>query len=320
MQLSPRAPDSVLVTGSVGYDDIETPHARDERILGGSASYIALAASYFALTRMVGVVGNDFAQADRDRLAAHGIDTEGLQEDGSGPTFRWSGKYHENYNRRETLDLRLNVFEHFQPHLPAAQRDSRFVILGNIHPELQTYVLDQLTSDEVFVAADTIDLWIETAREPLLHLLQRIHLLVVNDSEATLLTGEDNLVRAGETLRTMGPREVVVKKGEHGAYLFHPEGLFALPAYPVTELRDPTGAGDAFLGAMVGTLAALGDTSLTAQKLGLLYGTVVASLTVEAFSCDRLASGGHALIAERVEKLRAMTRLEPRVALGGAGG
>lgn len=309
VKLQETEPEPVLIVGSVGYDDIETPFGKDSRILGGSASYACLAASYFAPTRMVGVVGNDFAAGDRDRLDRHGIDVEGLQTDETGPTFTWSGRYHENFSDRETLDIRLNVFENFKPVLPESQKGSRYVLLGNIHPNLQAHVLDQLEAKDPFVAADTIDLWINTERPAFLDLLKRIDFLVINDGEAELLTEESNIIKAGAALRALGPDMVVIKKGEHGAYFFFDGGLFALPAYPVTELRDPTGAGDAFLGALLGTLAALDRRDIPAIKTALLYGTAVASLTVEAFSCHRLESGGVATIEERVRELREMISL-----------
>ena len=302
-------PQPVLIVGSVGYDDIETPFNKDTRILGGSASYACLASSYFAPTRMVAVVGNDFEPSDRARLDDHGIDTAGLQVDESGPTFTWSGKYLENFNERETLDIQLNVFEKFEPVLPASQKDSRYVLLGNIHPGLQSHVLDQLDSDDAFVAVDTIDLWITIAKPEFLDLLKRVDFLVINDSESELLTSESNIIKAGAALRALGPDKVVIKKGAHGAYFFYEGGLFALPAYPVTELRDPTGAGDTFLGAVMGYLAACDKRDIPTIKQALLYGTAVASLTVEAFSCNRLESGGAETIEKRVEELRAMISL-----------
>jgi len=309
VKLTDSEPQPVLIVGSVGYDDIETPFGADKRILGGSASYACLASSYFAPTRMVAVVGNDFEEADRKRLADHGIDTEGLQIDESGPTFTWAGKYHENFSDRETLDIRLNVFENFKPVLPPAQKDSRYVLLGNIHPGLQAHVLDELESEDPFVAADTIDLWINIEKPAFLDLLKKIDFLVINDGEAELLTGESNIVKAGAALRALGPDKVVIKKGEHGAYFFHDGGIFALPAYPVTELRDPTGAGDTFLGAVMGVLAALDRRDVETIKTALLYGTAVASLTVEAFSCNRIESGGVGTIEERVAEIRGMIAL-----------
>jgi len=296
-------PSPLLVVGSVAFDNVITPHAEQERILGGAASYCSFAASYFAQVRMVGVVGNDFGESDLDRLRARSIDLEGVQRDDSGPTFFWKGKYHENFNRRDTLDIRLNVFESFRPDLPESYLNSEFVLLGNIHPSLQMHVLDQLSSER-FVLADTIDLWIETEREALLALIQKVSLFVINDSEAEELTGESNIILAGDKLRQMGPQSVIIKKGEHGAVLFHQDGNFALPAYPVTQLHDPTGAGDSFAGALIGRLASRKQTGFAAIKEAMLYATCTASLTVEAFGCDRLESAGASEIQQRVDSLK----------------
>jgi len=302
------APDNVLVIGSVAYDSIITPHETGERILGGSASYACLAASYFAPPHIVGVVGHDFRDRDRKKLAKRGIDLSGLQLDETGRTFAWRGRYHENYNRRDTEDLQLNVFERFQPRLTEAQQAMPYVMLGNIRPDLQLAVLDQLTAPK-FVLVDTIDIWIETQREKLGEVMRRSDLLVVNDSEAAKLTGESNVIVAGQHLRTHGCRTVIIKKGEHGAVLFHAEGLFTLPAFPVTELRDPTGAGDSFAGALLGYLAAAGTTDFATLRQAMVYGTAVASLTVEAFSTDRLAKSGCTEIKHRRKALLQMTKV-----------
>jgi sugar/nucleoside kinase (ribokinase family) len=292
----------LLVVGSVAFDNVITPHAEKERILGGAASYCSFAASYYSEVRMVGVVGNDFGDSDMERLRARGIDLEGVQKDDSGPTFFWKGKYHENFNRRDTLDIRLNVFENFRPDLPESYKDSSFVLLGNIHPALQLHVLEQL-SGSAFVLADTIDLWIETEREALLSLIKKVSLFVINDTEAEELTNEPNIIIAGEKLRQMGPDSVIIKKGEHGAILFHEDGMFALPAYPVTQLHDPTGAGDSFAGALIGRLSSRNRSDFSAIKEAMLYATCTASLTVEAFGCERLESAGNSEIEERVSTL-----------------
>ena len=292
----------LLVVGSVAFDNVITPQAEQERILGGAASYCSFAASYYTQVRMVGVVGNDFGESDLDRLRARGIDLKGVKKDDSGPTFFWKGKYHENFNRRDTLDIRLNVFEKFRPDLPESYNDSSFVLLGNIHPALQMHVLDQLAGNS-FVLADTIDLWIETERESLLSLSKKVSLFAINDSEAEELTGESNVILAGKKLRQMGPKSVIIKKGEHGAILFHEEGMFALPAYPVTQLHDPTGAGDSFAGALIGRLSSRNRSDFSAIKEAMLYATCTASLTVEAFGCERLESAGKSEIEERVASL-----------------
>lgn len=300
---------SVVIVGSVAYDNIVTPYASGERILGGSASYASLAASYYAPVKIVGVVGNDFADKDTARLAMRGIDLAGLQVDNSGPTFFWTGKYFENFNQRETLELQLNVFQNFRPELPSAARKCRFALLGNIHPKLQMHVRQQLEEKDVFVLADTIDFWIASEPAALNELLPSVDLLVINDSESELLCGEKNVFLAGKKILERGPKSLIIKKGEHGAILFHKDGMFVLPAYPVTDLRDPTGAGDSFAGALLGYLAAHNRTDFSALKQAMVYATVTASLTVEAFSCDRLESAGPEEIERRAASLRNLITL-----------
>ena len=289
-------PSPLLVVGSVAFDNVITPYGSQDGILGGAASYCSFAASYFTQPRMVGVIGNDFGEEYVERLRNRGIDLQGLQKDETGPTFFWKGKYHENFNRRDTLDIQLNVFEKFLPNLPESYMDSSFVLLGNIHPSLQMHVLDQLKENS-FVLADTIDLWIETEKDALLELIKKVSLFVINDTEAEELTQENNIILAGQKLREFGPETVIIKKGEHGAILFHEDGSFAIPAYPVTELRDPTGAGDSFAGALIGRLASRNRTC-------------VASLTVESFGCDRLESAGASEIEKRVEDLRKLISVD----------
>ena len=255
--------------------------ARGEARVGGAAAEDAFP---FVVRGDDAVVSHGADDEDR-------IDLDGLLTDSSGRTFFWRGRYHENYNRRDTEDLQLNVFEHFKPKLPDAHRATPYVMLGNIRPDLQLDVLNQLTAPR-YVLADTIDIWIETQREKLGEVMRRADLLVVNDTESAKLTGEANVIVAGHALRKHGCKTVIIKKGEHGAVLFHEEGLFMLPAYPVTELRDPTGAGDSFAGALLGYLASAGATDFATLKQAMVYGTAVASLTVEAFSTDRLAKAG----------------------------
>jgi sugar/nucleoside kinase (ribokinase family) len=308
LKLSEHNPDPVLIVGSVAFDNILTPMDKGERILGGSASYASLASSYFAPTRLVGVVGNDFSEEYVARLQKRDIDLEGLQRDLSGPTFFWKGKYHENFSSRETLDIQLNVFEKFEPKLPSRYRNTPYVLLGNIHPSLQLHVLEQM-NQQAFVMADTIDLWIQVSRDGLLDVIRRVDLLVINDSEASLLTNTSNVILAGRTLLQHGPRYIIIKKGEHGAVLFHQDRLFSLPAYPVTDLRDPTGAGDSFAGALLGYLAATQDVGFDGIKRAMVYATATASLTVEAFSCDRLESAGPEAIHLRHQEILELIRL-----------
>ena len=303
-----RTADPVLVIGSIAYDNIITPHATGENILGGSAAYASLAASYFAPPQLVGVVGHDFKKRDRQKLLRRGIDLSGLTTDESGKTFTWKGRYHENYNRRDTENLQLNVFEKFHPHLNAQHQVVPYVLLGNIRPSLQLAVLAQLSAPR-FIVTDTIDIWIETQSEALKEVIRKTDLLIINDTEAGKLTGETNVPIAGKRLLELGCRAAIIKKCEHGALLFHPEGLFALPAYPVTELRDPTGAGDSFAGALLGYLAATGKTDFPTLRQAMIYGTVVASLTVEAFSTDRLTDTGCREIRRRRKELLRMIKV-----------
>ena len=298
----------LLVVGSVAFDNVITPYGEKEHILGGAASYCSFAASYYTDVQMVGVIGNDFGEEYLNRLSSRGIDLEGLQKDESGPTFFWKGKYHENFNRRDTLDIQLNVFEKFRPDLPDSYKNTPFVLLGNIHPALQSHVLDQLNGS-AYILADTIDLWIDIEKTALLELIKRVNLFVINDTEAEELTGGKNIILAGNKLREMGPESVIIKKGEHGAILFHSNGMFALPAYPVTELRDPTGAGDSFAGALIGRLASQNSSDFNSIKEAMLYATSTASLTVEAFGCDRLESAGSKEIQQRVDSLKDLISL-----------
>ena len=305
---TPSKPSPVLVVGSVAFDRIKTPTADSGRILGGSTTYAAFASSYFAPTRIVGVVGTDFGEAGMQRLRRPNMDLEGLQVDATGETFFWSGVYAENFATRTTLETRLNVFANFQPVLPAAYRSSRYTLLGNIQPSLQAMVLDQLEPGS-FVAADTMKLWLDIALPELHALLPRVDLFILNDEEAAQLTGEGNVHVAGPALQKLGPRIVLIKKGAHGAVLFHPDGLFALPAYPVLRVEDPTGAGDSFAGALLGCLAASGRTDFKSLCRATAYATVTASLTVESLGVDRLESAGRGEIDRRFAELVRMTQI-----------
>ena len=305
----PRIAKPALVIGSIGIDRVATPFAESDHLLGGAASYAAIAASYFAPTRLVGIIGGDFPKPFLARYRKHGLDLAGLQIDPKGRTFYWSGRYHEHFAGRDTLETRLNVFEKFSPTLPPSYRDTPFVMLGNIQPSLQNHVLDQLAGTrKPFILADTFDLWIRTAKPELDRLLKRIDLFVINEEEALLLTGERNSVLAGRHLRKTGPRSVVIKKGAHGSLLFHAGGYFAIPAYPVTKLVDPTGAGDSYAGAIIGYLASVDRTDFSALKKALAYATAVSSLTVESFSVNRLSAAGRRTIDARLRELVRITR------------
>ncbi|MEZ5989619.1 MAG: PfkB family carbohydrate kinase [Planctomycetota bacterium] len=291
---------SLLVVGSVAYDTIQTPHGNREDCLGGSSTYFCLAASYFSPVRLVSVVGEDFRAEDLERFRKHGIALDGLQIV-PGKTFRWGGEYSADMNQRETRFTELNTFGNFDPKVPAEWRDSPFLFLANGHPAIQAATLDQCQKPR-FVLADTMNLWIETARDDLLALLKRVDGLVLNDEEARQLTGEHNLISAGEALLAMGPKLILVKKGEHGCFLFHQFFQFALPAYPTSEVVDPTGAGDSFAGGFMGFLAGNGRVTLHNLKRAMAYGTVTASLTVEAFGVDRLGDATRSHVEGRYEE------------------
>jgi sugar/nucleoside kinase (ribokinase family) len=300
---------SVLVVGSVAYDGLETPFGKVDRILGGSASYISLASSYFSQhNRLVGVVGNDFQESDLQRLRARDIDLNGLQVDASGKTFFWAGRYHYDLNSRDTLDTQLNVFERFNPVIPDAYRDSDIVCLGNIQPALQGRVLDQIHKPKL-VVADTMNFWIEGARAELLDTLRRVDVLIINDSEARELSGESNLIKAARAIREMGPERLIIKKGEHGALLFTVDGIFSAPAFPVLDLFDPTGAGDTFLGGFSGWLDRSGDLSDANFRRAVIFGTVMASLCVERFGPERLYELDQSEIENRYSAIRMLSEI-----------
>jgi sugar/nucleoside kinase (ribokinase family) len=295
----------LLVVGSIALDSVETPSQRRENVLGGSAVYFSYAASYFCGVRVVGVVGEDFPPEHSALLAGRGIDTSGLHVVPGAKTFRWSGKYLPNMNDRETLEVHLNVFEHFDPVLPEAYRHCRYLFLANGSPGVQLKVLNQVVKPAL-VVADTMDLWIHTQRDELMALLKRLDGLVLNDSEARLLTGDENLVRAGRAVQRMGPKFVVIKKGEHGAMFFSDHQTFVLPAYPTPEVVDPTGAGDSFAGGMMGHLAQQDRFDAHTLKEALAYGSVVASFNVEDFSLDRMKQIGKPQIDARMAEYRQM--------------
>ncbi len=282
----------VLIVGSIALDTVKTPVEEHADLLGGSASYAAVSASFFTDAQLVGIVGNDFPPAHVDYFRSRQIDLAGLQQV-EGESFRWSGEYMTDMNVRETRSVALNVFEHFNPHLPESYRKTRYVLLANIAPSLQSHVLDQMIDTPRFAVVDTMDLWITIAKEDLLRLLSRVDMVILNDSEAKMLTGETNLIRAAEAIRDLGPRYVAIKKGEHGCLLFGDPAkkeFFSCPAFPLANLHDPTGAGDCFAGGLIGALAKADESEITfdALKKAVVSGSVVASFNVEAFSLERL--------------------------------
>jgi len=295
----------VLVVGTVAFDSVETPHASAERILGGSAAYFAMTASFFAPVQLVGVIGEDFPQEYLDLLSGRGVDLEGLKRK-KGDTFYWRGRYHEDLNVRDTLELHLNVLSGYVPHLPESYRDSQYVFLGNIDPTMQLKVLEQLTNSRL-VACDTMDHWIQGSNAELQKVLRRVEILVINDSEARMLSGQHNIVKAARSILKMGPRVLLIKRGEYGVLQFTDSSVFATPAYPLEEVFDPTGAGDSFAGGFVGYLAHTGDHSERGLRRAIAYGSVVASFAVEDFGLRRMISLTLEEIEDRYRRFLALT-------------
>jgi sugar/nucleoside kinase (ribokinase family) len=299
---------SILVVGSVFFDSIETPYGKVERALGGAATYFSVAASFFAPVRMVATVGEDFPHHEIDFLSKRGIDLSGLQVR-PGRTGYWAGRYHEDMNQRDTLDLQLNVFADFSPQLPPSHRDAQYVFLANIDPRLQTMVLDQLSAPGM-VGCDTMNHWITSSRSELEQLLGRIGILVINDEEARLLSGERNVVRAARRLLAMGPQRVLIKRGEYGVIQFSADSVFAVPAFPLEEVFDPTGAGDTFAGGFMGELARSGDTSEAGLRRAIVCGSVMASFVVEDFGMARLRTLTADAIHHRYRQFVSLTDID----------
>lgn len=297
---------SVLIVGSTALDSIKTPKAENPRLLGGSASHAAVAASFFSPVNMVGVVGEDFPKEYLRLYRKHGIDLAGLQIK-PGKTFHWSGEYELNMNNRRTLLTELGVFETFSPELPKAYQRTPFVLLANIAPALQHHVLDQ-SSGAKFVVADTMDLWLNIALGDLIKLLKRVDGFVLNDSEAQQLTKEDNVFNALKKIHQMGPKYVIIKQGSHGSILSGPKGLFICPAYPLKQVVDPTGAGDSFVGGMMGYLASARGSLDANLRRAMIHGSVVASFCCEGFGVNRTTKVKRADIAKRVKELEQLTR------------
>jgi cytidine kinase len=300
---------SVLIVGSIGLDTVKTPVEEHADLLGGSASYAALGASFFSPVKLVGIVGDDFPASEFEFWKSRQIDAEGVQRV-KGKTFRWSGEYAWDMNTRETRSVALNVFEHFRPDLPQTYRETDFVLLANIAPALQSHVLDQMKRPR-FIVADTMDLWIEIARADLDALLPRVDLLILNDSEARELTKETSLIKAGRKIRASGPKFVAIKKGEHGALLFGDDEFFSCGAYPLEDIHDPTGAGDTFAGGVAGYLAsAKKDPTFASLRRAVIYGSVLASFNVEAFSLERMRTLTMEEIRARYDLFKAMSMFD----------
>ena len=300
---------SLLVTGTIGIDTVETTERRVEGVLGGSAAYFAYAASLLAPVRLVGVVGEDFPRAFLDLFKKRPIDTAGLEVRRGSKTFRWHGKYLLDMNERETIKTDLNVVGETPPRIPEQFRDSEFVFLANTHPTIQRGFIGQLTAPRLIVC-DTMNLWIDGFRDELLRTLAEVDGVVLNDGEARSLTRQNNLITAGQAILKIRPQFVVIKKGEHGAMLVTSEDVFVLPALPSTEVHDPTGAGDSFAGGMMGYLASVNRADASALRSAIARGTCVASITIEDFSLDALARAGEREVEKRLGRLKAATEFE----------
>ena len=298
---------SILAVGTVAFDSIETPFGSADRVLGGSAMYIALAARFFCPdVRLVAVVGNDFPESYVDVLREKDIDLGGLEVNQGEKTFAWAGKYHDDLNGRDTLYTQLNALESFNPVIPQGYKDSRIVCLGNLEPGIQRKVLEQVKNPDL-VVCDTMNFWIDHTLDSLLETLKRIDCLMINDEEARQLAGESNLLRAAKKIMELGPRVLVIKKGEHGAMVVDHESVFAIPAFPLEEIQDPTGAGDTFMGGFAGYLTRAGSLSDDVVRRAIVYGSSLAAFTVERFGPDRLLQITDTDIDERVEAFRQIT-------------
>lgn len=299
--------NELLIVGSVALDSIETPAGQIDNALGGSATYGSVAAALFAPVHLVGVVGDDFPKEHIEFLQQRKVDLAGLQIVEGGSTFRWKGDYNSDLNSAVTHETQLGVFEHFDPVLPAHYQDANFVFLGNIAPELQIKTLEQVRQPKLTLC-DTMNLWINIARPQVFEVLKRVDIAVLNDGEAKLLLEEDNVIRAGRELLKRGPKIVIIKKGEHGALMFSGDGIFSSPSYPIEKVVDPTGAGDSFAGGLMGYLAKTDDISLENLRRAVVYGTVVASNTVQDFSLRSLAAITPQLVDERFATIQELSR------------
>ena len=300
---------SLLVVGSVAFDAVETPFGKRERMLGGSATHFSLAASFFTDVRVVGVVGGDFGDEEMAVFERHGINTDDLERITEGRTFFWRGRYEFDLNTAHTLDTQLNVFADFKPKLSAESKHARMVFLGNIQPDLQSEVRKQVTEAEL-VALDTMNYWINTVPEEVKRAIEQVHVVIINDAEARQLAGEPNLIRAARKILSWGPRALVVKRGEYGAAMFTREAYFAIPAYPLESVFDPTGAGDTFAGGFMGYLDSHDSIDEDTLRRAIIYGSVMASFNVEEFGTERVQRLTHEEINERFREFKRMTHFE----------
>ena len=299
---------SLVVTGTVAFDAIETPFGKTDKIVGGAATYACLAASYFYKhVKMVGVVGDDFPKEDIQSFQDHGISTEGLQVKAGEKSFFWSGKYHNDMNSRDTLATDLNVLADFDPILPESYQDCEFLLLGNLSPQVQQTTIQRLKNRPKLIVLDTMNFWMDIALDDLLATLKLVDVLTINDAEARQLSGEYSLVKAAEKILKMGPSYLIIKKGEHGALLFHENQVFSAPALPLAEVFDPTGAGDTFAGGFIGYLAKVGTINFNNMKNAIIYGSALASFCVEKFGTERIKNLSEDEISARVKEFVSLT-------------
>ncbi|MBU3680586.1 MAG: sugar kinase [Flavobacterium sp.] len=303
--------NKLLIVGTVAFDAIETPFGKTDKILGGAATFIGLAASHYSLqSAIVSVVGDDFPQAHLDLLKNRNIDLSGLEVVPGGKTFFWSGRYHNDMNSRDTLTTELNVLADFNPKVPAHFTDSDIVMLGNLHPIVQSSVLNQLTQKPKLVVLDTMNFWMDCALPELMDVIKRVDVITINDEEARQLSGEYSLVKAAEKIHTMGPKYVVIKKGEHGALIFHNEHIFFAPALPLANVFDPTGAGDTFAGGFAGFITQQGNSSFETMKTAIIHGSNLASFCVEQFGTERMQKLTQAEVQNRLKQFKSLTQFE----------
>jgi sugar/nucleoside kinase (ribokinase family) len=294
---------SLIIIGTVAFDAIETPFGKTDKIVGGAATYASLAASYFYnKVKIVGVVGDDFHQEDIDTFKNHGIDTEGLQIKDGEKSFFWSGKYHNDMNSRDTLITELNVLADFDPIIPESYQDCEFLMLGNLTPQVQQTVIKRLKNRPKLIVLDTMNFWMDIALDDLLETLKLVDVLTINDEEARQLSGEYSLVKAANKILTMGPKYLIIKKGEHGALLFHEDKIFSAPALPLAEVFDPTGAGDTFAGGFIGYMAKAGVVNFENMKNAIIYGSALASFCVEKFGTEKIINLTEKDVAGRIQE------------------
>ncbi|MCW4450948.1 PfkB family carbohydrate kinase [Kaistella sp. BT6-1-3] len=304
----------LLVVGSVAFDAIETPFGKTDKILGGAATYIGIASSILNVeSGIVSVIGGDFPQADLDMLTARGVNIEGIEIVKEGKTFFWSGKYHNDLNSRDTLVTEVNVLENFDPKIPESMQDAEILLLGNLHPGVQLSVLERMKNRPKLVILDTMNFWMDSAWDTLMQMIAKTDVITINDEEARQLSGEYSLVKAAKKIHDMGPEFVIIKKGEHGALLFHDGKIFAIPALPLEEVFDPTGAGDTFAGGFAAYLAKKEDFSFETMKSALIVGSAMASFTVEKFGTEKLQEVTESEMIARIKNFKDLTTFEVEV-------